>query len=100
MLLQVVEHSVKENSVIIPQENAGLQPCCSGKILHYSNSILLCAHSITLGGFGIDRFYLEQWGSAVGKLVSFGGLGVWTILDVILVATGYLTPADGSLYIY
>ena len=61
---------------------------------------LLCHFSITLGGFGIDRFYLEQWGSAVGKLVSFGGLGVWTILDVILVATGYLGPADGSLYIY
>ena len=59
-----------------------------------------CHFSITLGGFGVDRFYLEQWGSAVGKLVSFGGLGVWTILDVILVATGFLGPADGSLYIY
>ena len=23
----------------------------------------------------MDRFYLEQWGSAVGKLISFGGLG-------------------------
>ena len=57
-------------------------------------------HSVTLGGFGVDRFYLEQWGSAVGKLISFGGLGVWTILDVILVATGYLGPADGSVYIY
>jgi len=63
-------------------------------------SILSCHSSVTLGGFGVDRFYLEQWGSAVGKLVSFGGLGVWTILDVILVATGFLGPADGSLYIY
>ena len=55
--------------------------------------------SVTLGGFGADRFYLEQYGSAVGKLLSFGGLGVWSIIDVILVATGYLTPANGSAFI-
>ena len=56
--------------------------------------------SFTVGGFGMDRFYLEQWGTAVGKLVTFGGLGVWSILDVILIATGYLTPGDGSSYVY
>jgi TM2 domain-containing membrane protein YozV len=56
--------------------------------------------SITLGGFGIDRFYLGYWPSALGKLFSFGGLGVWSILDVLLILTGYLTPANGSVYIY
>ena len=56
--------------------------------------------SITLGGFGADRFYLGLYGSGIGKLFTFGGLGVWSILDVILVATRYLAPADGSAYIY
>ena len=56
--------------------------------------------SFTVGGLGIDRFYLNHWASACGKLISFGGLGVWSILDVILVGTGYLGPADGSAYIY
>jgi len=56
--------------------------------------------SITLGGFGADRFYLGHWQEGIGKLFSFGGLGVWTIVDVILVATGYIKPADGSLYIW
>ena len=70
-------------------------------LLHTSHiSLSLSLSSITLGGFGVDRFYLEQWGSAVGKLISFGGLGVWTILDVILIWTGYVGPADGSAYIY
>uniref|UniRef100_A0A0M3JUL2 Protein kinase domain-containing protein n=1 Tax=Anisakis simplex TaxID=6269 RepID=A0A0M3JUL2_ANISI len=55
--------------------------------------------SITLGGFGADRFYLGMWKSAIGKLFSFGGLGVWTLLDVILIAVGYVGPADGSLYV-
>lgn len=58
-----------------------------------------CSSSITLGGFGADRFYLGQWREGLGKLFSFGGLGVWTLLDVLLIGVGYVGPADGSLYI-
>lgn len=55
--------------------------------------------SVVLGGFGADRFYLGMWQEGIGKLFSFGGLGVWTLVDVVLVATGYLGPSDGSLYL-
>ena len=55
-------------------------------------------YSITLGGFGADRFYLGQLGWGFFKLLSFGGMGVWTIIDVVLIAVGYITPWDGSLY--
>lgn len=61
-------------------------------------SALLC--SITLGGFGADRFYLGQWREGLGKLFSFGGLGIWTLIDVLLIGVGYVGPADGSLYIW
>jgi len=54
--------------------------------------------SITLGGFGADRFYLGLWRAGLGKLFSLGGLGIWTLLDMILIAVGYVSPADGSLY--
>ncbi|KAA0193371.1 hypothetical protein HAZT_HAZT000809 [Hyalella azteca] len=63
---------------------------------HWSSALFL---SITLGGFGADRFYLGHWQEGIGKLFSFGGLGVWTIIDVILIAIRYLGPADGSLYV-
>lgn len=62
----------------------------------WSTALIL---SITLGGFGADRFYLGHWQEGIGKLFSFGGLGVWTIVDVILISLHYLGPADGSLYI-
>lgn len=62
----------------------------------WSTALIL---SITLGGFGADRFYLGHWQEGIGKLFSFGGLGVWTLIDVILISTRYLGPADGSLYI-
>ncbi len=55
--------------------------------------------SITLGGFGADRFYLGHWQEGIGKLFSFGGLGVWTLVDVVMIAVRYVGPSDGSLYI-
>lgn len=62
----------------------------------WSTAVLI---SLTLGGFGADRFYLGHWQEGIGKLFSFGGLGVWTIIDVVLISLHYLGPADGSLYI-
>lgn len=61
----------------------------------WSTALIL---SITLGGFGADRFYLGLWRAGLGKLFSLGGLGIWTLIDVILIAFGYVKPADGSLY--
>ena len=42
--------------------------------------------SILLGSLGVDRFYVGKVGTGILKLLTFGGLGVWTIIDVVFVA--------------
>ena len=51
--------------------------------------------SIFLGHFGIDRFYLGYTTLGIVKLLTFGGCGVWTLIDIILIAMNNMPYADG-----
>ena len=44
----------------------------------------------------MDRFSLGQTGTAVGKLLTLGGIGIWWLVDIVLLVTGFLQPEDSS----
>lgn len=58
----------------------------------YVTALLL---SIFLGNLGIDRFYLGQTGLGIGKLLTFGGCGIWSLIDLILIAMRKVTDNEG-----
>lgn len=50
--------------------------------------------SVFGGWFGLERFYVGKIGTAIAKLCTFGGMGIWWLYDVVLIATGEFRDSD------
>lgn len=57
------------------------------------------ALSVFLGMFGIDRFYLGYPAIGLLKLSTFGFFMLGQLIDVVLIASQLVGPADGTDYI-
>lgn len=53
------------------------------------NWILALVMSVVFGTLGVDRFIMKKIGTGLLKLFTFGGIGIWWLVDVILIATKY-----------
>jgi hypothetical protein len=51
--------------------------------------------SFSLGVFGIDRFYLGYTGVGLAKLLTIGGLGIWALIDCVLIAVRVVPDSEG-----
>ena len=49
-----------------------------------------------VGVLGVHRFYVGKIGTGVLMLITLGGLGIWFLVDLLLVVTGQFTNKDGQ----
>jgi len=52
--------------------------------------------SFMWGVFGVDRFYLGKVWTGILKLVTFGGFGIWAIVDLALIMSGAMRDKQGN----
>lgn len=60
---------------------------------NWLTTLLLC---IFLGGLGVHRFYAGKIGTGILQLITVGGCGIWTLVDLIMIITGSFKDKDGN----
>ena len=56
-------------------------------------TLLLC---IFFGGIGAHRFYAGKVGTGVIQLITCGGCGIWSLIDLIMIIMGKFTDKEGN----
>lgn len=57
-------------------------------------TLLLC---LFVGFLGVHRFYVGKIGTGILMLLTFGGFGIWSLIDLILIACGSFKDKKGLL---
>ncbi|XP_076060030.1 TM2 domain-containing protein 1 biscotti [Oratosquilla oratoria] len=86
-------------NIVCNENNSSFEkeiPCRYTTGYSYETALLL---SVFLGMFGIDRFYLGYHAVGLAKFCTLGFMFLGQLIDIILIATQVVKPADGSEYI-
>lgn len=52
-----------------------------------------------LGIFGIHRFYVGKVGTGILMIFTLGGLGIWALIDFIVILVGSFKDKEGRLLV-
>lgn len=58
----------------------------------FVTALLLC---LFLGPLGVHRFYVGKIGTGILMLITIGGLGIWALIDLIMIAVGSFKDKEG-----
>jgi len=80
----------KEATTILADKEAKQTKRAGGK-----SQVIALILVLVAGTLGVHRMYLGYWGIGIIQLLTFGGCGIWTLIDLIRIITGDLKPKTG-----
>ncbi|HTD03517.1 TM2 domain-containing protein [Undibacterium sp.] len=86
---------IHETAISCPQCGAPQRPGISGPVSEKRilPAAILC---FFLGFLGVHRFYVGKIGTGVLQLVTFGGFGIWVLIDFIMIVIGSFCDKEGG----
>lgn len=86
-----------EQTVASPRQLLPTQSALAGATASESTKHFLAVFffSFLWGSFGVDRFYLGKIGTGILKLITGGGFGLWTIIDLVIIMSGAMRDKAG-----
>ena len=94
--MQTTKADVKLNTAIGAKIAKKVTDAADGGKSQIIALVLCCLGFIVIAG--IHRIYLGYIGIGILQLLTAGGCGIWTIIDLIRIVSGDLGPRDGSGY--
>ncbi|TGL58738.1 TM2 domain-containing protein [Leptospira sarikeiensis] len=80
----------------MPAPNTAQSFNMNSEMDHWTMTLLLCLIAF-FGVAGIHRFYNGKIVTGVLMLITFGFCGLWTLIDIILIASNQFTDAKGNI---
>ncbi len=53
--------------------------------------------ALVAGPLGVHRFYAGKVGTGIFQFLTLGGFGIWSLIDLIMIALGKFTDGDGKV---
>ena len=83
---------ISDKATACPECGNQIKSCNSDK--SWVALLLLC---LFLGGIGIHRFYVGKIGTGILQLITLGGLGIWSLIDLIIIIVGKFEDKNGNI---
>ena len=93
----LLKDALGQDLAIVETKNKSYKPSDELSDKEFLPTLLLC---LFVGMLGVHRFYVGKIGTGVAMIFTLGGLGIWVLVDFILICIGSFRDIEGRVVKY